>query len=173
VQVCLAEWIVADGELPEPAAGGALRHRGIRANVVALEPGTDLRGTVRPLRSLEAQGLEDAYEVHGVAGPVRDVLVDARGGGTRRIAVEFALNAGTFALLAAAPANDTTRPDVHTGGVLAVRCTLTVVADYEWDSFGLPDVRADWEIDGVTRPRHPHWAAGDYLMDLRPAHRPS
>jgi hypothetical protein len=29
---------------------------------------------------------------------------------------------------------------------LEAQCTLSVVADYEWDAFGLPDLKTDWYV---------------------------
>jgi hypothetical protein len=35
---------------------------------------------------------------------------------------------------------------VAAGSRVTAQCTLSVVADYEWDAFGLPDLRTDWYV---------------------------
>ena len=35
---------------------------------------------------------------------------------------------------------------VAAGSRVTAQCTLSVVADYEWDAFGLPDLRGDWYV---------------------------
>lgn len=59
----------------------------------------------------------------------------------------------------------TTMPEqaVVAGSPVVITCTLSVVADYEWDAFGLPDVRGDWLVDQVQAD-----AGANYLLDLKP-----
>ena len=40
--------------------------------------------------------------------------------------------------------------EVVAGSRVTAQCTLSVVADYEWDAFGLPDVRTDWYVRGLA-----------------------
>jgi len=56
---------------------------------------------------------------------------------------EFVITAGDQAFLArtAGPA-----AEVAAGSRVTAQCTLSVVADYEWDAFGLPDLRTDWYV---------------------------
>jgi hypothetical protein len=39
---------------------------------------------------------------------------------------------------------------VAAGSRVAARCTLSVAAGYEWDAFGLPDLRSDWYVHRLT-----------------------
>ena len=36
------------------------------------------------------------------------------------------------------------------GSRVTAQCTFSVVADYEWDAFGLPDLRTDWYVRGLA-----------------------
>ena len=58
-------------------------------------------------------------------------------------AAEFMITAGDQAFLAwtGGPA-----AEVPAGSRVTAKCTLSVVADYEWDAFGLPDLRSDWYV---------------------------
>ena len=59
------------------------------------------------------------------------------------VGAEFVITAGDQAFLAltAGPASE-----VAVGSRVTAQCTLSVVADYEWDAFGLPDLRTDWYV---------------------------
>jgi hypothetical protein len=56
---------------------------------------------------------------------------------------EFVITAGDQAFLArtAGPASE-----VAVGSRVTAQCTFSVVADYEWDAFGMPDLRTDWYV---------------------------
>ena len=56
---------------------------------------------------------------------------------------EFVITAGDLAMVArtAGPVSE-----VAAGSRITAQCTLNVVADYEWDAFELPDLRADWYV---------------------------
>jgi hypothetical protein len=82
------------------------------------------------------------YELTGMAGPAADVHA-GDGPGQRHIGSEFVITAGdqAFVALTAGPASM-----VAVGSRVTAQCTLSVVADYEWDAFGLPDLRSDWYV---------------------------
>ena len=56
---------------------------------------------------------------------------------------EFVITAGDQAFLArtAGPASE-----IAVGCRVTAQCTLSVVADYEWDASGLPDLKTDWYV---------------------------
>lgn len=153
MDVVLPEWIVADGELA-PVTGAVLAGVGLRARCSDVRVSTRTEGAVQALAAVAPH----SYELHGVADAARDVHADAGAGRERRVAAEFVLDVGAFRVLAS-----TTLPTtaVVAGARLVVQCTLTVVGGYEWDGFGLPDVRQDWTVRDVrTR------ADGDLVLDL-------
>jgi hypothetical protein len=82
------------------------------------------------------------YELTGVAGPARDVYA-GEGPTQRHIGSEFVITVDdqAFIVRTAGPASG-----IAAGSRLTARCTLSVVADYEWDAFGLPDLRSDWYV---------------------------
>ena len=68
---------------------------------------------------------------------------------------EFVITAGDQAFLArtAGPASE-----IAVGCRVTALCTLSVVADYEWDAFGLPDLKTDWYVRRLARASG--WTAG-------------
>jgi hypothetical protein len=82
------------------------------------------------------------YELTGLAGPAEDVYA-GEGPAHRHIGAEFVITTSDQAFLAqtAGPASG-----VAVGSRVSALCTLSVVADYEWDAFGLPDLRTDWYV---------------------------
>jgi hypothetical protein len=61
----------------------------------------------------------------------------------RHAGSEFVITTGDQAFTARAqgPASE-----VPSGSRITAQCMLSVVADYEWDAFGLPDLRRDWHV---------------------------
>jgi hypothetical protein len=137
--VYLETWIVKDGA-PELAGGDHLRDVGLRADCCSLGPARAAADGVAELVDLSgAQGPgSHRYELTGVAGPAEEVRTHRGPAG-----VEFVITAGDQAFLArtAGPA-----AEVAAGSRVTAQCTLSVVADYEWDAFGLPDLRTDWYV---------------------------
>jgi hypothetical protein len=78
------------------------------------------------------------YELTGLAGHAADVRSERGHAGS-----EFVITTGDQAFLArtAGPASE-----VAAGSRVTAQCTLSVVADYEWDAFDLPDLRTDWHV---------------------------
>jgi hypothetical protein len=79
------------------------------------------------------------YELTGVAGPAKGI----RTGNEEHAGSEFVITAGDLAMVArtAGPVSE-----VAAGSRITAQCRLNVAADYEWDAFELPDLRADWYV---------------------------
>lgn len=141
--VYMATWIVQDGA-PELALGEPLRGVGLRAECRRLGParrGADGTAEVVDPGGPPGPG-SHRYELTGVAGPAEDVRTE-RGA----VGAEFVITAGDQVFLArtAGPASE-----VAVGSRVTAQCTFSVVADYEWDAFGLPDLRTDWYVRGLA-----------------------
>jgi hypothetical protein len=136
-------WIVKDGA-PELARGDHLLGVGLRADCHTLGPaGTVADGIAELVDPGGPQGPGSRrYELTGVAGHAEDVWSE-RG----RAGAEFVITAGDQAFIArtAGPASK-----VAVGSRVTAQCTLSVVADYEWEAFGLPDLRTDWYVRGLA-----------------------
>ena len=137
--VYMETWIVKDGA-PELARGAHLRGVGLRAECRSLGPArTAADGVAELVDPGGQQGPSShSYELTGVAGHAEDVWSE-RG----PMGAEFVITAGDQAFLArtAGPASE-----VAVGARVTAMCMLSVVADYEWDAFGLPDLRTDWYV---------------------------
>src|ERR1700742_1751164 len=137
--VYMETWIVKDGAL-ELAQGEQLRGVGLRADCHSLGPA---RAAADGIAELADPGRPPGpgshrHELTGVAGPAEDVRSERGPAGA-----EFVITAGDHAFLArpAGPA-----AEVAAGSRVTAQCTLSVVADYEWDAFGLPDLRTGWYV---------------------------
>lgn len=143
--VYLAAWMVQDGAVPELARGSYLRGVGLRADCRSLGPARTAADGIAELADpgLGGQGPGGCrYELTGVAGHAEDVYAGSAPV-CQHIGSEFVITAGdqAFAARAAGPASG-----VAAGSRVTALCTLSVVADYEWDAFGLPDLRTDWQV---------------------------
>jgi hypothetical protein len=141
--VYMETWIVKDGA-PELARGVHLRGVGLRADCYRLGPA---RTTADGIAELADPGGQQGpgsqrYELTGMAGPAEDVYA-GDGPACRHAGSEFVITVGDQAFLVrtAGPASE-----VAVGSRATAQCTLSVVADYEWDAFGLPDLRTDWYV---------------------------
>ncbi len=143
VWVYMETWIVKDGAA-ELARGSQLRGVGLRADCLSAGPARTVPDGIAeladPRGSQEPAG--HRYELTGMAGPAADVHA-GDGPGQRHIGSEFVITAGDQAFVArtAGPASM-----VAAGSRVTVQCALSVVGDYEWDAFGLPDLRSDWYV---------------------------
>jgi hypothetical protein len=137
--VHMATWIAMDGA-PELARGEHLRGVGLRADCRSLGPARTVADGIAEL--VDPGGPQgpgsNRYELTGVAGHAVDVW-----SGLGPVGAEFVITAGDQAFLArtAGPASG-----VAVGSRVTAQGTLSVVADYEWDAFGLPDLRTDWYV---------------------------
>jgi hypothetical protein len=125
--VYLETWMVGDGALPELARGSNLRDVGLRAECGSIG---SAQSAVNGIAELAGPGGEQGpgkyrYELTGVAGPAEDVWTERGHAGS-----EFVITAGDEAFVActAGPASE-----VAAGSRVTAQCTLSVVADYEWD----------------------------------------
>ncbi len=141
----LPQWLVQDGQVDELTPGSSLLSTGVAATCtkVKIADGSRSAGVV-----LAESGVPYGYryDVTGVAGAVRDVLAGNGDGRSARIGSEFLLTSGSLRFLAS-----TTNifVDEVAGLTVTVRCSLHVLADYEFEAFDLPDVRADWSVGSV------------------------
>lgn len=143
--VYMATWIVQDGA-PELGRGSLLRGAGLRAHCASVDPararadgitGLVDGGSVRPGGH--------AYELTGLAGVARDVFA-GDGPAEHHAASEFLITAGDLGYIAWAGGRASR---IAAGSRITAPCTLSMVADYEWDAFGLPDLRSDWRVLGL------------------------
>jgi hypothetical protein len=138
--VYLETWMVKDGAFPELARGSHLRDVGLRAECGNLGSAQiAVNGIAELADPGGGQGSGSyRYELTGVAGHAEDVRTERGHAGS-----EFVITAGDKAFVArtAGPASE-----VAEGSRVTAQCTLSVVADYEWDAFGLPDLRTDWYV---------------------------
>lgn len=151
-----------DGQVPQPVAGSVLAAVGVRAYCWAVRQ-HDAAQPVRALTQAES-GRAHAYEVFGTAGPARDFSADSDSW-PRHAGAEFVLHAGRLRFLASIEGRAS---EIAPGAVLAVMCTLDLVAGYERDAFELPDVRTDWHVVSVERLPASDGLERDDLLDLRP-----
>jgi hypothetical protein len=137
--VYMETWIVKDGA-PELARGAHLLGVGVRADCYSVGPARTAADGIAELTdpSGEQGSGSHRYELTGVAGHA-EVVRSERG----PVGAEFVITAGDQAFVArtAGPASE-----VAVGSRVTAQCTLSVVADYEWDAFGLPDLRTDWYV---------------------------
>ena len=114
---------------------------GLRAECRSLGPARTVADGIAETRGSgrQQQGPSShSYQLTGVAGHAEDVWSE-RG----PVGAEFVIAAGDQAFLArtAGPASE-----VAVGSRVTAMCLFSVVADYEWDAFGLPDLRGDWYV---------------------------
>ena len=141
--VYMETWIINDGAA-ELARGSHLRGVGLRASCLSVGPARTVADGIAELADPRArqEPASHRYELTGMAGPAADVHA-GDGPGRRHTGSEFVITAGdqAFVARAAGPASM-----VAAGSRVTAQCTLSVVADYEWDAFGLPDLRSDWFV---------------------------
>jgi hypothetical protein len=141
--VYMETWIIKDGAA-ELARGSHLLGVGLRADCLSVGPARTVVDGIAELVDPGA-GQEPGshrYELTGMAGPAADVHAND-GPGQRHIGSEFVITAGGQAFVArtAEPASMVTA-----GSRVTAQCTLSVLADSEWDAFGLPALRSDWYV---------------------------
>jgi hypothetical protein len=166
VWVYVPTWLVQDGEIPELAAGARLRSVGLRLVAAGLRAAVGAADGVVWVAQPDQNESAFGYEVTGAAGVPRDVHAHTgrpeSGGAITRVGAEFSLTAQEQGFVVLAPG---AAADYRAGDRLTVRGALWVVAGYEWDAFGLPDLRRDWRINAV---KAEHGSAGEVtaVLDL-------
>jgi hypothetical protein len=157
VWVRVAGWMIADGEVPVPSSGDVLRDLGVR-----------FRGEVAPASSEASDGIEKfghfapseaIYRATGRASEARDFYFEMDPG-VRDHGTDFVLAVGPVRYQV-----QTTgwAADVPVGARLSVTGHASVIGSYEWDDFGLADVRGDWRVTDVAFSRDE-----DIVLDLQP-----
>jgi hypothetical protein len=141
--VYMATWIVRDGA-PELGRGSFLPGVGLRTACLSVGPARvpvdGIAEWVGPGGGPRPGG--HVHELTGLAGAARDVYA-GDGPAERHAGSEFVITTGgqTFTARAGGPASG-----VPSGSRITAQCLLSVVPDYEWDAFGLPDLRSDWHV---------------------------
>jgi hypothetical protein len=105
----------------------------------------------------------DAFPVYRITGSIlsaHDFQADM-GGGPRHAGTDVLLAVGGERVLAQIPGSASA---LELGDRVTVRGEVSVVADYEWDAFELPDTRRQWSVEDVR-----NLDAGEYLLLLRPS----
>lgn len=158
VWVRVAGWMIADGEVPVPSRGDVLSHLGVR-----------FRGEVAPAAPEASDGIEEfrqdpapsgvTYRGTGRASGARDFYFEMDPGVRDR---------GTDFVLAVGPVRYQVQStgwaaDVPEGARLSVTGHASVIGSYEWDDFGLAEVRGDWRVTDVASS-----GEEDLMLDLQP-----
>ena len=136
--VYMETWIVQDGA-PELGRGSYLPDVGLRADCLSMGPP---RTPVDGIAELADRARGHLHELTGLAGAARDVW-SGDGPAQRHAGSEFVITTGDQAFIARTAERASV---VAAGARLTAQCMLSVVADYEWDAFGLPDLRSDWHV---------------------------
>jgi hypothetical protein len=139
--VYMETWIVQDGA-PELGRGSCLPGVGLRADCLSVGPPGTLVDGIAELADRGGGLWPGGYlhELTGLAGAARDVY-SGEGPAHRHAGSEFMLSTGDLAFIARTAGRASV---VAAGSRVTAQCMLSVVADYEWDAFGLPDLRRDW-----------------------------
>jgi hypothetical protein len=133
--VYLSPWLVQDGELPEFESGETLIDYGVRASGWLLDVAPEADG-LRRHEGPDPDGFETVvYELSGKLTWVRPETSEAT---IRSAGIDYLTRL-----------TDRDWSAITVGGSVRVLCGLAVVPDYEWLSFGLPNVRRDWAINEI------------------------
>lgn len=143
--VRLWDWMIADGEVPVPREGSVLAGVGVRwrGEVALARPdtpeGVEQTGTGR--------GDHTVYRVTGLATEARDFDMDFDGGERKHAGADFVLTLGNvrFQVQFKGWARD-----VVEGSRVSVTGRAEIIGAYEWEAFGLTDVRADWTVTRIS-----------------------
>jgi hypothetical protein len=136
--VYMETWIIQDGA-PELGRGSYLPGVGLRADCLSVGPP---RTPVDGIAELADRAGGHLHELTGLAGAARDVY-SGDGPAQRDAGSEFVITTGDQAFIARTAGRASV---VAAGSRFTAQCMLSVVADYEWDAFGLPDLRSDWYV---------------------------
>ena len=136
--VYMETWIIQDGA-PELGRGSYLPGVGLRADCLSVGPP---RTQVDGIAELADRAGGHLHELTGLAGAARDVY-SSEGPAQRHAGSEFVITTGDQAFIARTAGRASV---VAAGSRFTAQCMLSVVADYEWDAFGLPDLRSDWYV---------------------------
>ena len=141
--VYMETWIVHDGA-PELGRGSSLPGVGLRADCLSVGPPGTLVDGIAELADHGGSPWPGGHfhELTGLAGAARDVY-SGEGPAHGHAGSEFVIATGDLAFMARTAGRASV---VAAGSRVTAQCMLSVVADYEWDAFGLPDLRSDWYV---------------------------
>ena len=148
-----------DWELDNPAVGDVLPREGIRIFGSIETPVNPVEGMHPGEVDLGGAGQSNTYIVTGSVVSARDYQVDF-GRGPRHAGAHVVLSVNGD--LVQAQVKVLTASGLESGAPLTVRGEISLVAEYEWDAFGLVDTRRSWSVEEVQ-----HLGPGDYLLLLR------
>jgi hypothetical protein len=165
--VRLADWEVVDGEVEKPVPGAVMRSMAL-----------SIHGRREPVGAQVFEGgaqssmlLEDAtfsgpsrppvYVVTGRVEQADDVWANY-GQGSTHAGARLLLQLDGWRLFAQV---DGSARESDPGSLFPVRIRgcLSFVASYEWDAFGLTDIRTDWVVMEVV-----HLPSRDFLVRVQP-----
>jgi hypothetical protein len=149
-----------DWELDNPAAGDVLPGEGIRIFGSVETSMNPVEGIVSSEVNPDGTGRTNTYVVMGSVVSARDYQVNF-GPGPRHAGAQVVLSVNGDLMQAQVPR--VTASDIEHGDLLTVSGEISIIADYEWDAFGLVDTRRSWSVEEVQ-----HLGSGDYLLLLRP-----
>lgn len=140
VLVSLKNWLVQEGEVPEPEVGQVLPGIGLRAECWNVRTSTG-RDAVVDLDQSRIFMSPTPTEVTGMVTWVRSAC------GAYESPLEVILHLQEFSFAALGPPTELANVDV--GARITVECRLSAMPDFEWEAFALPDVRRDWTVTGI------------------------
>lgn len=168
IWVRLADWEVVDGEVEEPTPGAVMRSTALVLDGRSVPLGADVfegetvADVVLADDPSSASPLVPEYVITGMVEQAEDVSADY-GRGSVHQGARLLMRVAGWRLYAdvagwAKDFNPRSRIPVRVTGALGF------VGSYEWDAFGLTDIRSDWSVVEVT-----HLPDSDLLLNVRPA----
>jgi hypothetical protein len=162
--VRVPDWVLVESGRHRPEAGSHLRSVAVR-----------LQGQIAAVRGETPDGITEValvgsvanrrtiYALTGTVSDPRDVWTKTkRWGRSEHSGAELVLTIGTDRFQVQF---DGSASDVGPGSRATATGELVLVADYEWESFDLTDIRTDWYVTRVI-----NLPDGDIQVDLaRPA----
>jgi hypothetical protein len=159
VWVRVADWMIADGEVPVPSRGDVLKGLGVRLRGEVAQAPAEARDGIDELRE-DAALSERTYRAIGRASEARDFYFEMDPG-IRDHGTDFVLAVGPVRYQVQC---EGWAADIPEGARLSVTGRASVIGSYEWDDFGLADVRGDWQVSDVSSS-----GGEDLILDLQPA----
>ena len=142
--VHVADWMIADDEVPVPRPHDVLKDLGVRwrGEVSTVTP--DLPDGIDQL-TIGPPASEVMHRVTGRATEARDFHFEMEPG-VRDHGTDFVLTVGTVRFQVQC---EGWAAEVPEGARVSVTGRASLIGSYEWDDPELGDVRADWRVAGV------------------------